>query len=47
MKLLSLEANKIILNSKQPRKEFDNEKLEVLDFNFQFIYILNSTLLFT
>ena len=24
----------------------DNEKLEVLDFNFQFIYILNSTLLF-
>ena len=30
MKLLSLEANKIILNSKQPRKEFDNEKLEEL-----------------
>lgn len=27
-------------------KNIDNEKLEVLDFNFQFIYILNSTLLF-
>ena len=27
-------------------RNIDNEKLEVLDFNFQFIYILNSTLLF-
>ena len=30
MKLLNLDSGKIILNSKQPRKKFDNEKLEEL-----------------
>ena len=30
MKLLNLDSGKIILNSKQPRKKFDDEKLEEL-----------------